>query len=44
MGITITPSIESYVWAVRQLYNRGEITLENYAACLRRAKERYGGN
>lgn len=41
MAVTITPRIESYVWAVRQLYNQGEITLEQYATCLRRAKERY---
>jgi len=41
MGVTITPSIQSYVVIVQQMYNQGEIILEQYAACLRRAKERY---
>ena len=40
MGQLIQVKIESYIWVVRQMYNRGEISLENYATCLRRAKER----
>ena len=40
MGNVITIANTSYLQMVKQLYQLQEITLEQYAGCLRRAKER----
>ena len=40
MGEVVSVSFNSYLQSVRRLYEQGEITLEQYAGCLRRAKER----
>ena len=40
MGDVVIVANTSYLQMVKQLYQLGEITLEQYAGCLRRAKER----
>ncbi len=41
MGTIIKPSDEHWLKAIRNLYNRGEITLDQYAGCLRRISQSY---
>ena len=36
----VTIANTSYLVIVKQMYQRGELTLEQYAGCLRRARER----
>ena len=40
MGDVVTIADTNYLMVVKQMYQLGEITLEQYAGCLRRAKER----
>ena len=42
MGDVVNVSLTCYIWVVKQMYQLGDITLEQYAGCLRRAKERMG--
>ena len=42
MGDVVRVSLTSYIQSVKQMYQLGEITLEQYAGCLRRAKKEFG--
>jgi len=39
-AITITMPDSAFIGSLRNLYEQGEISLENYDGCLRRYKER----
>ena len=40
MGDVVVVQNRHFLQIIRNMYEQGEISLENYASCLRRAKER----
>ena len=42
MAVVIEVGYNALIASVRSLYEQGEISLEQYAGCLRRANERRG--